>query len=115
MQNGSVIGIFSTDNNTFTSNNQSILTKGLNNDGAGNMTATLDLEMDTTNLEHDDFYYATRTTVTPTAAAAYYKNMYFALAGRPDPGITALASPGEVGNIKVTVEPYNDAVLRFNN
>ncbi len=110
MQNGSVIGIFSTTNSTFTANNQSILTKGLNDDGAGDMTAKLDLEMDPSNLGNDSIYYVTDNSVTPEdAAAAFQKDMYFALAGRPDPGITTLSSPGEIGNIIVTVEPYNNA------
>ena len=114
-QNGSVIGIFSTTNNTFIADDYSILTKGLNDTGAGNKTATLDLEMDTTHLGHDSFYYATNDSVTPAAAAAaYQKDMFFALAGKPDPGIT-LASPGEVGNIIVTVKPYNNATMKFTN
>ena len=74
------------------------------------MTAKLDLEMDPSNLGNDSIYYVTDNSVTPEdAAAAFQKDMYFALAGRPDPGITTLSSPGEIGNIIVTVEPYNNA------
>ena len=112
-QNGSVIGIFSTTNNTFTNNDQIILTKGLNDDGAGNMTATFDLEMDPSNIETDDIYYATNNSVTAAdAAAAIEKDMFFALAGKPDSGITTLSSYGDVGNIKVTVEPFNNATQK---
>jgi len=112
-QNGSVIGIFSTTNSTFTADNRSILTKGLNNTGAGDTTATLNLEMDPSNLEPDNIYYVTDNSVTPVdAAAAFEKNMFFALAGTPDPGITPLSSYQDVGSIKVTVEPYNNAIRK---
>ncbi|MBQ6134476.1 MAG: hypothetical protein IJI65_10025 [Lachnospiraceae bacterium] len=112
-QNGSVIGIFSTTNSTFTSSNQSILTKGLNDDGAGDTTATLDLEMDPSNLDNGSIYYVTDNSVTPAAAAAAIeKNMYFALAGTPDSGITTLSSYGDVGSIKVTVGPFNNATQK---
>lgn len=112
-QDGSVIGIFSTTNSTFTADNYSILTKGLHDIGAGSMTATLNLEMDPTNVETDSTYYVTDNSVTPaTAATAYQKDMFFALAGTPDPGITTLSSYGNVGSIKVTVEPFNNAIQK---
>lgn len=111
---GSVIGIFSDNNNAFITNgvvNDSLLNKGLNQ-GGGSQIGRLDLEMDTSNLEEGTHYYATSFGAACNETTCK-GDMYFALAGTPDPNLSgALANYDDVGKITVKVSPFANATLR---
>ncbi len=95
---GSVTGIFTDDNSKLT---EAVLAEGLNGSTVSTMqTRSLVLEMDTGNLA--------------TGASYHYKvsggptedDVYFALSGKPDKGLTLNSS--KVGTIGITITPCLD-------
>lgn len=95
---GSVTGIFTEDNTTLT---EAVLAEGLNGSNVSNMqTLQLVLEMDTGNLATGASYHF-KVSGGPTE-----DDVYFALSGKPDKGLTLNSS--KVGTIGITITPCQD-------
>lgn len=93
---GSVIGIFTEDNDVL--KNEDLLAQGLNgsNNVSNMQTLQLVLEMDITNLKPGDSYYKYGDGPTED-------DVYFALSGKPDKGLTLNST--KVGTIGITITP----------
>ena len=110
---GAVVGIFSTDKNTFATTSSGVtsttelLDAGYNGPGTSNYrTGSLNLEMVATKLTTGQIYYATAGGVTSDETTAT-KSMYFALSGRPDAGVQTDYT--NIGTLKVEVAPFKNA------
>ena len=96
---GSVTGIFNKENTALTAD---VLAEGLNGSTVSAMqTYQLILEMDITQLASGDSYYYKN-----TSGGASEGNVYFALSGKPDKGLTF--SETKVGTIGITITPCQD-------
>ncbi|WP_155242776.1 hypothetical protein [Butyrivibrio fibrisolvens] len=94
---GGVTGIFAKDNSAFT---DAVLAEGLNNGSnvSGMQTLQLVLEMDIKKLAVGDSYYYKNTN-----GGLNEGNVYFALSGKPDKGLTLNSE--KVGTIGITITP----------
>ncbi len=96
---GSVTGIFTEDNDVL--KNEAVLAEGLNGSTVSGMqTHQLFLEMDISHLGTDDSYYY-KVSGGPTE-----DDVYFALSGKPDKGLSLNSS--KVGTIGITITPCSD-------
>lgn len=92
---GSVAGIFTDDNSKLT---EAVLAEGLNGSTVSTMqTRSLVLEMDITNLASGDSYYKY------SDGGLTEDDVYFALSGKPDKGLTLNST--KVGTIGITITP----------
>ncbi len=102
---GSVVGIFSEDNDDFTA---AVLNEGFNGQNTNSMrTPSVSMEMITTGLASNQIYYYKAAQNGDESAAT--KNVFFALSGRPDVGGPQQFT--SVGSVTVNIAPETD-VLR---
>jgi hypothetical protein len=107
--NGSVIGIFSDDNDTLKTNINKTAYNGQNSASAGSMiTKSFDLDMDYSNLTYGTYEDYGVLNTNNANSGKYYQTVYFTLCGTPDSSATLSTDYSTVGTIKVTVTPASN-------